>query len=143
MQVKSTFDQIHAALQQLYAHRLVETGNPLNFSDKLVGHAEYKMQYDTITNNLAEKGCRTLLKSDPQDNTAEDVLSSDDLAKLADVVLGSADRTSTRDLCWMLWAFSTLTRSDDARLTNIADLQSPTEILCIGRVYVHVGVTGW
>lgn len=99
--------------------------------------------YVTITNNLAEKGQRTLLKRDPQDNTAEAVLSSDEMTKLANVMLGSADRTAIRDLCWFLWSFATLTRSDDARLTNIADLQSPTKILCIGTGDVGCLLAGW
>jgi hypothetical protein len=107
--------------------------------NKLILNPIYKKAYDTIKNTLAEKGARTTLKKDPQDGTLSDNLTMDDLLKLCDQMLRTRGEQSIRVLCQVTWAVSTLQRSDEGRLTNLADLVAPSVIRCVGKsCFLHL-----
>lgn len=130
LQSLSTLDGCCSALQAIYDEQQAKKGTAR--IRKLRDDVLYRKTYAKVRNKMAEKGKRTAGKKDPQDGTAEDTLTSDQMLALAHLFMMKGTSEADRNLAMSLWAYSTVMRGDDTRLLFVPDLIKPVKLTCVG-----------
>jgi hypothetical protein len=138
LQSLSTLDGCCSALQALYDEQQAKKG--MGSIRKLRENVLYQKTYTKVKNNMAEKGQRTAGKKDPQDGTAEDTLTPDQMLALAHLFMAKGTSDADRNLAMSLWAYSTVMRGDDTRLLFVPDLIKPVKLTCVGECLTSAGL---
>lgn len=92
----------------------------------------YKATYTTIKNNISAKGKRPTGDVDPQDNTAEDTLTSQQYEQLMKLLLRSSKPECVRDRSIFAHLYASIGRADEGRMIHTADMMPPRPMKCIG-----------
>ena len=69
-----------------------------------------------------------------QDGTTADTFTPGEYMRALGMLLRKGTEESTRDLAMMAVLFSSMGRSDDARLMYICDMVQPTLLHCVGKL---------
>jgi hypothetical protein len=129
LQKISVLEGCHSALQSIYEEQqALQTGT----AKKLSHHLLYSKEYNRIKNNLCEKGKRPTGTQDPQDGTAEDTLTADQMLALAHLFMCKGTAEGDRNLAMALWSYATVMRGDDVRLLYLCDILKPVKLTCVG-----------
>ncbi|KAK9832145.1 hypothetical protein WJX74_000604 [Apatococcus lobatus] len=126
----SMLEAIHAAAAGKYRTEHLRLEDASSRKPNLMNHDPYRAVYDTIRNNLAQKGQRASKHRDPQEGVSQEALTPAeyDMMIKHHLRLGATDSRMVRDLSMITLMSSSLGRTDDCRLVYICDL-CPPEIL--------------